>query len=55
MTPSKKIETVQSTMRLPKKLWQSATKCARERHFSLQQVVIFALEEYLEHQRKGEK
>jgi hypothetical protein len=45
---SKREKTVQSTMRLPVDLWEAIRQIADRKRLSMQQAVIFAIEEYIQ-------
>jgi hypothetical protein len=45
--------TVQSTMRLPRDLWEQIRTIADRKRLSMQQAVIFAIEEYIQREKGG--
>jgi hypothetical protein len=47
-------QTIQSTMRLPVDVWEAIRSIADRKRLSMQQAVIFAIEEYVERE-KGRK
>jgi hypothetical protein len=48
-------KTIQSTMRLPVDLWEGIRTIADRKRLSMQQAVIFAIEQYIERETKGGK